>query len=142
MAEEYLRLCEDCGTSYFTAGKQAFYESKNLTLPKRCKKCRTARKQGWEHEEKAKKMIEQAESFKQALTASQFKSVSIGRFPTGNPLVTLNVIGSGFDLMHGVKSSYYNFRDSLGRNKNRVPMQGLIQSIHQNCIYIKLSCCS
>ncbi|WP_432356983.1 AbiH family protein [Sporosarcina sp. UB5] len=118
MTEEYLRICEDCGTPYFTAGEQAFYESKNLTLPKRCKKCRTARKQEWEQEQKAKKLIEQAGSFKQALNASHFKSVSIGRMPTGDPSVTLNVIGNGFDLMHGVKSSYYNFRDSLGKNNS------------------------
>ena len=28
----------------------------------------------------------------------------------------LYIIGNGFDLMHGVRSSYYSFRDSLGRN--------------------------
>ncbi|MEA3423985.1 MAG: AbiH family protein [Bacillota bacterium] len=25
-------------------------------------------------------------------------------------------MGNGFDIMHGVKSSYYNFRDTIGRN--------------------------
>lgn len=28
----------------------------------------------------------------------------------------LYIIGNGFDLMHGVKSSYYSFRDSLGQS--------------------------
>lgn len=29
---------------------------------------------------------------------------------------TLYIIGNGFDLMHGAKSNYYCFRDSLGKN--------------------------
>lgn len=28
------------------------------------------------------------------------------------------IIGNGFDLLHGAKSSYYNFRDSLGKSNN------------------------
>ncbi|GHV64498.1 hypothetical protein AGMMS49587_17010 [Spirochaetia bacterium] len=34
---------------------------------------------------------------------------------TGKPDSTLVVIGNGFDLMHGVLSGYYHFRDSLGK---------------------------
>lgn len=118
VTEEYLRMCADCGAPFFTAGEQAFYERKSLTLPKRCKKCRTAKKQAWEQEQKAKEQKEQAEFFKQALTAAPFKSVSLDSFPTGDPSATLNIIGNGFDLMHGVKSSYYNFRDTLGKNNS------------------------
>jgi len=33
-----------------------------------------------------------------------------------NPKISLFIIGNGFDLMHEVPSSYYNFRDFLGRN--------------------------
>lgn len=118
VAEEYLRICEDCDVRYFTAGEQAFYERKNLTLPKRCKNCRAARKQEWGQEQKPKKLREQAEIFEQALLVAPFKSISLGSFPISDPSVTLNVIGNGFDLMHGVKSSYYNFRDSLGKNNS------------------------
>lgn len=67
MLEEYLKICEDCGASFFTAGEQAFYERKNFTLSKRCKKCRTARKQAWEQEQKDEEQKEQAECFKEAL---------------------------------------------------------------------------
>jgi hypothetical protein len=118
MLEEYLKICEDCGAPFFTAGEQSFYERKNLTLSKRCKKCRTARKQAREQEQKAKEREEQADLFEQALTAAPFKIVSLYSFPTGDPSATLNVIGNGFDLMHGVKSSYYNFRDILGKNNS------------------------
>lgn len=118
LEEEYLRICEDCGTPYFTAGEQTFYESKNLTLPKRCKKCRTVRKQAWEQEQKAQEGKEEAELFNQTLTSAPFKTVSLDNIQTGDPLATLNIIGNGFDLMHGVKSSYYNFGDTLGRNNS------------------------
>jgi len=116
--EEYLRICENCVAPFFTAGEQAFYESKNLMLPKRCKKCRTSRKQLWEQGKKAKEREEQAGFFKQALTATPFKNVSLDSFSTGTPSAILNIIGNGFDLMHGVKSSYYNFRDTLGKNNS------------------------
>ncbi|NLK52992.1 MAG: hypothetical protein GX295_11225 [Syntrophomonadaceae bacterium] len=33
-----------------------------------------------------------------------------------NPDTTLFIIGNGFDLMHGISSSYYNFRDTIGKN--------------------------
>lgn len=38
--------CCDCGQSFiFTAGEQAYYKSKGLSEPKRCKQCRELRKQ-------------------------------------------------------------------------------------------------
>lgn len=37
--------CVDCGESFiFTAGEQAYYYSKQLSEPKRCKPCRELRK--------------------------------------------------------------------------------------------------
>ncbi|HHV19544.1 MAG TPA: hypothetical protein GXZ27_12010 [Thermoanaerobacterales bacterium] len=36
--------------------------------------------------------------------------------PLADPDTTLFVIGNGFDIMHGVPSSYYNFRDTIGKN--------------------------
>jgi len=35
-----------------------------------------------------------------------------------NPNTSLFIIGNGFDLMHKIPSSYYNFRDFLGRNNS------------------------
>ncbi len=38
--------CYDCGQSFvFTAGEQAYFKSKGLSEPKRCKPCRELRKQ-------------------------------------------------------------------------------------------------
>lgn len=37
--------CLDCGDSFlFEAGEQAFFESKHLSIPKRCPECRKARR--------------------------------------------------------------------------------------------------
>jgi hypothetical protein len=42
--DEVLRCC-DCGESFiFSAGEQAFFASKGLSEPKRCKPCRELRK--------------------------------------------------------------------------------------------------
>ena len=42
--DKVLRCC-DCDNSFvFTAGEQAFYQSKSLSEPKRCKPCRELRK--------------------------------------------------------------------------------------------------
>lgn len=38
--------CADCGDTFvFTAGEQTFFQTKGFTDPKRCSKCRQARKQ-------------------------------------------------------------------------------------------------
>ena len=33
-----------------------------------------------------------------------------------NPSIALVIIGNGFDLMHGVKSSYWEFQKTIGKN--------------------------
>lgn len=44
MADQEL-TCEDCSSTFaFTDGEQEFYATKNLSAPKRCKDCRSKRK--------------------------------------------------------------------------------------------------
>ena len=45
-----------------------------------------------------------------------FNQIEKSKISLINPKTSLFIIGNGFDLMHGVPSSYYNFRDFLGRN--------------------------
>lgn len=45
-----------------------------------------------------------------------FNQIKKAKMSLINPNRSLFIIGNGFDLMHGVSSSYYNFRDFLGRN--------------------------
>lgn len=45
MNEDIKIKCQDCNNEFvFTASEQKFYNEKNLVPPKRCKKCRDARK--------------------------------------------------------------------------------------------------
>ena len=47
------RVCKQCGTSFELSDSEiAFYKSKNLNLPKRCKECRQANKQDHAVQEK------------------------------------------------------------------------------------------
>ncbi|MPM27596.1 hypothetical protein SDC9_74109 [bioreactor metagenome] len=43
VAQDYLLKCLECGEPFFTPGEKEFYESKNLTIPTRCSKCRELR---------------------------------------------------------------------------------------------------
>jgi hypothetical protein len=55
---------------------------------------------------------------------SPFCSIERQDIITGKPDSTLVVIGNGFDLMHGVPSGYYHFRDFLGkRSELRVVLE-------------------
>jgi hypothetical protein len=104
----YLLKCVECGADFFTEGEQAFYKSKGLNMPKRCKTCREKKKARYEQ-------INQEKEIQALLKTLPFKQIE----KTDMSLLTRNnslyIIGNGFDLMHGVPSSYYSFRDSMGR---------------------------
>ena len=82
-----------------------------LQIPKRCKECRKVRKEKKTQEENRIK-AEQDEKELQGLTA-QFEQKSI---EFTNPEKSLVIIGNGFDIMHGVKSSYWEFQKTIGKN--------------------------
>ncbi|WP_081579716.1 P-loop ATPase, Sll1717 family [Oscillibacter ruminantium] len=42
--EIFLLKCTECGQAFFTQGEKEFYETKGLSIPKRCKECREKRK--------------------------------------------------------------------------------------------------
>ncbi|MBE3085656.1 MAG: zinc-ribbon domain containing protein [Bacteroidetes bacterium] len=45
MFKDRLLTCSDCGKDFlFSVSEQGFYYKKNLTVPKRCPKCRLLRK--------------------------------------------------------------------------------------------------
>lgn len=104
-------ICKECGKSFsILPGEERFYISKGMQIPKRCKECRRIRK---EQKIKDEKRIrnEQDESELQELT-SLFKQKPI---EFTNPDKSLVIIGNGFDIMHGVKSSYWEFQKTLGK---------------------------
>lgn len=45
MYEDMMINCTDCGQSFtWTAGEQQFYSDRALSVPRRCKACRAARR--------------------------------------------------------------------------------------------------
>lgn len=103
-----IKICKSCGRKFLSETKYSY--------------CRICNKK-W-HEEQAK-LQEQAENLKWQELKKQEKEVFEYEVQAYKPILmenitpsaqTLYIIGNGFDLMHRVPSSYYNFRDSLGKN--------------------------
>lgn len=74
-------------------------------MSKRCKECRIKKNIRYEKQKE-----------KEYLRTIPFKQINKEKLSLLNPETSLFIIGNGFDLMHGIPSSYYNFRDSLGNN--------------------------
>ena len=101
--------CKDCGKDFvITPGEQRYFKGIGLELPKRCIDCRKDRKD-------AKKAAEEKET-KILLDKFTFPQIKINDIALYNPSKTLIVIGNGFDIMHGVKSSYWDFQKTIGKN--------------------------
>jgi hypothetical protein len=105
----FLLKCIDCGADFFTEGERDFYLSKGLHMPKRCRACRDKKNVRYGQIQKEKEL-------QALLSTSPFKQIKKTEIPLTDPNATLYIIGNGFDIMHGVKSSYYSFRDSMGRH--------------------------
>lgn len=110
--------CSNCGEIFI-------HKCNNKPLPSCCAYCYDAmkkaleqqiaeEKQRKEDEEWLKRSIADKKRFEEQLL--QVAAVPIEKLkPQG---CTLYIIGNGFDLMHGVNSSYRAFRDFLGKNSN------------------------
>ena len=113
-------ICADCGGQFlFRRCEQERYRAMGWADPKRCPDCRAAvkarRRRAAEERENAawqKKKAEEQARFEEKLTAWRTVPVEEVRPKRDR---TLYVLGNGFDLMHGVRSSYYAFRDSMGK---------------------------
>lgn len=103
-------ICKDCGKSFsISPDEEMFYTSKGLQVPKRCKECRKNRK-----EEEKRIKAEQDEKELQGLIAK----VEQKPIEFTNPDKSLVIIGNGFDIMHGVKSSYWEFQKTTGKKSS------------------------
>ncbi|WP_313163975.1 AbiH family protein [Sedimentibacter sp.] len=113
--------CETCGRTFiFRNYEKERFAQRGLEKPKHCSLCRKAaqelRKQEIERIESERwqqKKEEEKKIFD--IRLNEWKVVAKDDIHPADGHV-LYVIGNGFDLMHGVRSSYYAFRDSLGRN--------------------------
>lgn len=93
-------ICKQCGHSfYITKKEEAYYLKKGLNIPKRCKFCREKNK--FNNNEKIE---------------IDFNIITLEELSKNISNNTLYVIGNGFDIYHGVKSSYCDFSRSIGKN--------------------------
>lgn len=108
-----VKICKDCSRSFILMPWQ---DPKKYTFCPICHKAwRKEQAEKREREANAKwqeKHKEETETFEQELR--KFAIIELSEILSSSN--TLYVIGNGFDLMHGVKSSYYDFGKSLKRN--------------------------
>lgn len=117
-AQELVCVC--CGERFlFTRAQREQFDLMGWNAPKKCPSCRkeqrTAREKAAEEAKREawqQKKAADAEVFNALL--KQWPVLSYEEIQPKNDHV-LYILGNGFDLMHGVKSSYYEFRDSLGK---------------------------
>lgn len=121
-----LSNCRDCGKQFeLSPNEQKFYKLHNLELPRRCTECRRKRKEAKQVEENKKvteERIRKAEAdeikLQRYLKLLPFEQTQISELEMANPAKSLVIIGNGFDIMHGVKSSYWDFQKTIGKNSS------------------------
>lgn len=113
--------CQSCGKRFiFRRIRFSDTEHPISQVPKYCYYCNKAMRKARQKEKEAeenRRWLERSRKDHQAFLEQlpKWRVVSYTQVaPSENQ--TLYIIGNGFDLMHGVRSSYYSFRDSLGKN--------------------------
>ena len=105
-----IRICKTC--------RKQFLSEKEYSSCRICYKRRREEQAKLQEEaeniKKEKQKKRDQESFEFEVQAYETVSMESIR-PSAD---TLYIIGNGFDLMHRVPSSYYNFRDSLGKSNS------------------------
>ena len=108
--------CRDCGENIIFS-KQTFPDRPVPSLCLLCKKKRLIMREEKETLalQKRKKVQAKADAKEFENEIKNYAVVDVNNIATNDDF-TLLVLGNGFDLMHGVKSSYYSFRDSMGKH--------------------------
>lgn len=126
-------VCKDCGKNFvITAEEQKRFSAKGFKLPKRCKKCREKRKEArlaakteevregcaLDNTEQLSRWEKEENEITEILSKLPFPQISVNEIVLKNPSRSLVIIGNGFDLMHGVKSSYHEFQKTIGKRSD------------------------
>ena len=113
--------CLQCNKDFIFASYDQMYHN---SIPNFCPICRRKiieekrrEQEELENAEWNRIKKEQHKLFEEQL--KQYRVVSLDKIIPYNDKDILYIIGNGFDMMHGVKSSYYSFRDSIGK-KNQL----------------------
>lgn len=113
--------CKNCKEIFVVRkNEQEYFQNRSILIPEYCPICR--RKCRAEEEQERTRAENEARKCKQQKEACVYEALLKDYHVI--PLVEvapqlgeqiLYVIGNGFDLMHGVKSSYYDFGKTIGR---------------------------
>lgn len=123
-------VCESCGRKFiFRRHQQEERVLHNRKLPKYCFDCYRAyrdskqqKKAEWENKKREQERTEEKIEFEKKL--NDWNCVEADKIIPQSSNI-LYIIGNGFDLMHGVKSSYYSFSQSLGK---RSPLRHALEN--------------
>ena len=114
--------CAGCGEIFvFRSSEREYYTQRKIPEPRFCPICRKEYREKRENERRAqedeaweKRKYAEAKQFEENL--KKWEVVSLSELLSGPGNKTLYVIGNGFDLMHGARSSYYDFDKTLGKS--------------------------
>ena len=125
--------CKECGQEFtISVEEQRYIQMMSYELPKRCPSCRKARKAirkeadrieqerilQQEKMKKQKQWEEDEKTLSGLLLTLPYGKTTIENLNFDAPESSLVIIGNGFDIMHGVKSSYFDFSKTIGKNSS------------------------
>ncbi|MBP3793173.1 MAG: zinc-ribbon domain containing protein [Ruminococcus sp.] len=115
--------CVECNRPFIiTAAEQEWFNSRGFDQPRRCKDCRKKRKMLRKNEQVKtdNERLLKKKAEENALFAEKLKTYHLAKTNEIdlNPDKTLYILGNGFDLMHGVHSSYRDFEKTIGKNNS------------------------
>ena len=113
--------CKNCKEIYVVRkNEQEYFQNRNILLPEYCPICRRKRRAEEEQERtraenEARKCKQQKEACAYEALLKDYHVIPLAEVAPQSGEKILYVIGNGFDLMHGVKSSYYDFGKTIGK---------------------------
>ena len=113
--------CLNCNNIFILRGYKIEQLKQKNIVPKYCPICRT--EYSLRKAEARKRLEDEAWQLKKAEDKIIFEErlkdwsvITLKEAVLSNESKRLYVIGNGFDMMHGAKSSYYDFNKTIGRN--------------------------
>lgn len=131
--EPITSVCKECGNEFvITPEEQRYMKMMGYELPKRCAECRKIRRQARNAEadrlnaereaakaaQRQKKLKQDEEKLASFIKEMPFNYAKLEELKLQEPENTLVVIGNGFDIMHGAKSSFWDFSKTIGKNSS------------------------
>lgn len=114
--------CAECnGIFIFRSSEREYYSLRRIPEPKYCPICRRNYHKKMRQKEKIQEdtewRLKKEKEFQEYIEdLKSWNVVSLAGVEPTSFDNTLYVIGNGFDLMHGAKSSYYDFSKTIGKN--------------------------